>query len=113
MGFRRTSYGDIYVVSARMGGYRGGAIAAEITVQTLQERLAGLSPNAADFPQCVREAFARPYGGLPASPARRSRHARHGRHRRRALVICDSRMLVGHVGDSRASCGAAAETAAT
>lgn len=102
MGFRRTSYGDIYIVSDGMGGYRGGAMAAEITVQTLQEQLAGLSPNAADFPQRVREAFAAANTAVFQRRRRDDPDTCDMGATGVALVVSGSRMLVGHVGDSRA-----------
>ncbi|MBS0524393.1 MAG: serine/threonine-protein phosphatase, partial [Proteobacteria bacterium] len=50
-------FGDVYVVSDGMGGYKGGALAAELTVRTLKERLSALSPESPTAADDVRQAF--------------------------------------------------------
>lgn len=102
MGFFRTAYGGVYIVSDGMGGYRGGALAAELTVATLRERLAALSPTTESFPQQVRAAFLAANQAVfqarrADDPATRDMGATGV-----ALITAGSRALVGHVGDSRA-----------
>lgn len=102
MGFTRTPFSNVYVVSDGMGGYRGGALAAELTVSTLQERLAALPPDSASFPERVREAFAAANQAVlerrrPDDPDTRDMGATGV-----VLVTAGARALVGHVGDSRA-----------
>jgi serine/threonine protein phosphatase PrpC len=102
MGWTRTAYGNIYVVADGMGGYRGGALAAELTVHTLQDRLAALFPGDAAFPEQVRQAF------LTANQAVYTRRRADDPDTRDmgatgvALITWGPRILVGHVGDSRA-----------
>ena len=57
MGWTRTTYGDVYVIADGMGGYRGGALAADLTVRALRDQLATLSANDASFDDKVRQAF--------------------------------------------------------
>lgn len=102
MGFTRTPFGNVYVVSDGMGGYRGGALAAELTVNTLQQRLGALSPEPASYPDRVREAFA-----AANQAVFDRRHAGDPETRNMGatgvvLVTAGARALVGHVGDSRA-----------
>ena len=102
MGFIRAAYGDVYVVSDGMGGYRGGAMAAELTVRTLQERLAALSPASGSFPEQVRDAFLAANQAVfqqrsPDNPDTRDMGATGV-----ALITAGARAMVGHVGDSRA-----------
>jgi serine/threonine protein phosphatase PrpC len=102
MGFIRTAYGDVYVVSDGMGGYRGGAMAAELTVQTLRDRLAALTPASGSFTEQVRDAF------LAANEVVFRRRRADDPDTRDmgatgvALITNGARALVGHVGDSRA-----------
>lgn len=102
MGFIRTPHGDVYVVSDGMGGYRGGALAAELTVRTLQEQLAVLPSDPAAIAERLSAAFRAANQAVyerrdPADPETRSMGATGV-----ALVTCGTRALVGHVGDSRA-----------
>jgi len=102
MGFIRTAHGDVYVVSDGMGGYRGGALAAELTVQTLRDRLSALAPASGAFTDQVRDAF------LVANQAVFQRRRSDDPDTRDmgatgvALITHGARALVGHVGDSRA-----------
>ena len=57
MGWTRTPYGDVFVVSDGMGGHLGGALAAEITLRTLQQQLALIPPASDRFADHVRQAF--------------------------------------------------------
>jgi serine/threonine protein phosphatase PrpC len=102
MGWSRTPYGDVYIVSDGMGGYRGGALAAELTVHTLQERLAAATPDAANLPQLLRDAFLAANAAVfqrrrPDDPDTRDMGATGV-----ALLAAGAGVLVGHVGDSRA-----------
>lgn len=102
MGFTRTPFGNVYVVSDGMGGYRGGALAAELTVCTLQNHLASLAPGHSAVPDRVREAFAAANQAVyerrrPDDPDTRNMGATGV-----VLVTAGTRVLVGNVGDSRA-----------
>ena len=102
MGWTRTAHGNAYVVSDGMGGYRGGALAAELTVRTLRDQLAALSANDASFDEQVRQAFVTANNAVyrkrrPDDPGTRDMGATAV-----ALITEGERILVGHVGDSRA-----------
>jgi serine/threonine protein phosphatase PrpC len=102
MGWTRTPYGNVYVVADGMGGYRGGALAAELTVTTLKDRLAGLAPGDAAFTAQVQQAF------LAANQAVYQHHGDDAAQTPDmgatgvALITWGPHILVGHVGDSRA-----------
>ena len=102
MGWTRAAYGDVYVVSDGMGGYCGGALAAELTVHTLQDHLAALSSGDVALPEQMRQAF------LAANQAVYQRRRADDPDTRDmgatgvALITSGARVLVGHVGDSRA-----------
>ena len=102
MGFTRTSFGNIYVVSDGMGGYRGGALAAELTVSTLQQKLAALSPVSASFREQVRDAFVATNKVVFDHRSADDPDTRNMGATGVVLVTSGARALVGHVGDSRA-----------
>jgi serine/threonine protein phosphatase PrpC len=102
MGWTRTAHGNAYVVSDGMGGHRGGALAAELTVRTLRDQLAALSANDTSFNEQVRQAFVAANNAVyrerrPDNPETRDMGATAV-----ALITEGERILVGHVGDSRA-----------
>lgn len=95
-------FGDVYVVSDGMGGYKGGALAAELTVRTLKERLSALSPESPTAADDVRQAFLAANAEVyrrrtPEDPDTCNMGATGV-----ALVTDGARAIVGHVGDSRA-----------
>lgn len=102
MGWMRTSFGDVYVVSDGMGGYKGGALASELTVSALQQSLAQLAPHSKRFTEKVRQAF------LDANDAVYQRRDPNDPNTREmgatavVLIISGSRFMIAHVGDSRA-----------
>lgn len=102
MGWRRAPFGDIYVVADGMGGYRGGALAAEIVTRTLQESLATLGPDEPDITRRVQEAF----DAANAAVVRQRREGGEDAQQMGAtglvMLATGNRVLLGHVGDSRA-----------
>jgi serine/threonine protein phosphatase PrpC len=120
MGWTRTAWGNAYVVSDGMGGYLGGALAAEITVLTLRERLAAIAagpppspvPDGAGdgepqrpsmaFEEALRAAFADANGAVYRRRDGDDPRTRDMGATAVALVTAGARVLVGHVGDSRA-----------
>jgi serine/threonine protein phosphatase PrpC len=102
MGFTRTPFGNVYVVCDGMGGYRGGALAAELAVTLLQQRLAGLPANSVLSAADVREAFSAANRAVferrrADDPDTRSMGATGV-----VLIASGAKVLIGHVGDSRA-----------
>lgn len=102
MGWTRAVYGDVYVVADGMGGYRGGALAAELTVAMLEDQLARIAANADGFGDALRQAFLAANDKVfsrrdPANPETRDMGAAAV-----ALITSGSRCMVAHVGDCRA-----------
>ncbi len=101
MGWTRAPFGDVYVISDGMGGYRGGALAAELTIRVLQEQLIRATPDSREFPEQVREAFLAANRTVrerrdPADPETSDMGATGV-----ALITSGRRFAVAHVGDSR------------
>jgi serine/threonine protein phosphatase PrpC len=102
MGWTPTAFGDVYVVSDGMGGHLGGALAAELTIRSLQEALARIPPDSLRFADGVREAFAAANEEVhshrnPDDPETCEMGATAV-----ALITSNRRFMVAHVGDSRA-----------
>lgn len=92
--------GDVYLVSDGMGGHKGGALAAELTVEALEKNLAGIrSPEAA--PAAVQSAFENAnrivYERGHSDPENQGMGATAV-----VLLLGDLHAMVAHVGDSRA-----------
>jgi len=98
----RTPCGEscAYIVSDGMGGHNAGAMAAELTVRTLEAHLATLPPGSVEAG--LRDAFAAANScvysrGHSGDPATRGMGA--------TAVVCvvaEGAAVVAHVGDSRA-----------
>jgi PPM family protein phosphatase len=96
----QTSFGDVFIVADGMGGYHGGARAAELTVETLKTVLEALAPSQ-DLAAGLRDAF------IAANDrVRRERTADPtlGGMGSTALVVMTrgTRAIISHVGDTRA-----------
>lgn len=102
MGWTRTAYGDVFVVSDGMGGYRGGALAAEIVVRTLQERLAAIPPDSPRFADYIRQAFDAANREVADQRRADDPETREMGATAVAVVSRGARVIVAHVGDSRA-----------
>jgi serine/threonine protein phosphatase PrpC len=92
---------DVFVVSDGMGGHAGGALAAQLTVQTLQERLSGMT-SVEDAGATLERAFQAANEAVyergqtgSAATARMGATAV-------ALLAAGPRIMLAHVGDSRA-----------
>lgn len=102
MAWAPTAYGHVIVLADGMGGYQGGAQAAEITVQTLKDRLSEIPAGSGRFGDQIRKAFSAANREVfsrrnPDDPNTREMGATG-----LALVTRGSRAMVAHVGDSRA-----------
>lgn len=101
MSWVRAPFGDVYIVSDGMGGVGDGALAAELTVQTLQQRLGALR-HGVGLRSAVRGAFkaaneavyARAHTEGEGTPGMGATAV--------AVVACAYGIMVAHVGDSRA-----------
>jgi protein phosphatase len=102
MGWLPAAFGDVYVISDGMGGYRGGALAAQLTVDTLKQSLAQGSTSGRHLSAAVRQAFIAANEAVyqrrdPSDPDTRDMGATAV-----MLITRGSRFMVAHVGDSRA-----------
>jgi serine/threonine protein phosphatase PrpC len=102
MAWAPTAFGHVLVLADGMGGYQGGAQAAEITVQTLKDSLSAIPAGSGRFGDRIRKAFVAANREVfsrrnPEDPKTREMGATG-----LALVTCGSRAMVAHVGDSRA-----------
>ena len=102
MGWTRTPYGDVFVVSDGMGGHLGGALAAEITVRTLQQQLALIPPASNRFGDHVRQAFLAANRDVFTKREANDPLTREMGATGVALVTDGVRFIVAHVGDNRA-----------
>lgn len=102
MGWKHGPLGDVFVVCDGMGGYRGGAAAAELAVSTLQDRIASESPTAKEFPEKLRQAFQAANAAVYAKRRPEDPETRDMGSTGVVLVTSGSRFIVAHVGDSRA-----------
>jgi serine/threonine protein phosphatase PrpC len=102
MAWAPTAFGHVLVLADGMGGYQGGAQAAEITVQTLKDSLSAIPAGSGRFGDQIRKAFVAANREVfsrrnPDDPKTREMGATG-----LALVTCGARAMVAHVGDSRA-----------
>lgn len=101
MSYVKCQFGDIYIVSDGMGGHRGGAFAAELTVEILNQCLAKLDSAPADlhviktsFEEANRVVYDRGHDGNPDTEGMGATAV--------VLIVANDRVMVVHVGDSRA-----------
>ena len=101
MSWVRTPVADVFVVLDGMGGHAGGGVAAELAVQVLQRHFEALT-SLASVETVLRDAFneanetvyARSQSGDPATHGMGTTAV--------AMLVADSRIMLAHVGDSRA-----------
>ncbi|WP_206001829.1 PP2C family protein-serine/threonine phosphatase [Paraburkholderia aromaticivorans] len=101
MSWVRTAQADIFAVLDGMGGHAGGAIAAQLAARVLQRHFEALaSPDTADavLRSALRDAnetiYVQAQSGDPATLRMGTTAV--------VLVAADSRIMLAHVGDSRA-----------
>ena len=97
----RAHVGDIYVVSDGMGGHRGGAVAAELTIKALQQHLSTVRTTSA-LEAAIKQAF-----DAANSTVYEQGHSGDAETEGMGatvvvLLAVGSNVMVAHVGDSRA-----------
>lgn len=97
----RAAFGDVYIVSDGMGGHRGGALAAELTVKTLTQglsRIRSVSVIPAETKHAFEEAnktvYEQGHSGAAETQGMGATAV--------VLLVVRSQAIVAHVGDSRA-----------
>lgn len=95
------SLGEVYIVADGLGGHKGGAMAAELTVQCLQEHLTNVSPESA-VEDALRTAFE--HANVTVyERANSGDSATEGMGSTAVLLLTSGPVArVAHVGDSRA-----------
>lgn len=101
MSYVQAPFGDIYIVSDGMGGHRGGAVAAGLTVETLNQSLSGLDsisigPNVLKdaFEEANAVVYERGHAGDADTEGMGATAV--------VLLVAQCQVMVAHVGDSRA-----------
>ena len=96
-----SAVGDVFIVSDGMGGHKGGALAAELTVKTLERRMVAAG-RGADLAATMRGAFEA--ANAAVYDEAHSGHAETERMGATALMLvaADAAATIAHVGDSRA-----------
>lgn len=97
----RAPFGNGYIVSDGMGGHRGGALAAQLTVESLTQRLSNIRSISAvptetkrAFEEANRTVYEQGHSGVEEIRGMGATAV--------VLLVARSRALVAHVGDSRA-----------
>ena len=97
----RAPFYDVYIVSDGMGGHKGGATAAELTVEILGQNLSGIDSNESAaatiqhaFDEANRVVYERGHCGDPEIEGMGATAV--------VLLVGNSEVAVAHVGDSRA-----------
>jgi protein phosphatase len=97
----RAKLGDIYVVSDGMGGHRGGATAAEMTIQVLVKQLLDVDALPA-LESAIRDAFDAANQAVYAEGHSGKAETEGMGATAVVLLTAGARVMVAHVGDSRA-----------
>lgn len=101
MSYVKHQFGDVYIVSDGMGGHRGGALAAALTIEVLNQWLAKLDSVSAGpgaiktaFEEANRAVYDRGHAGSPDTEGMGATAV--------VLVVAQDQVMIAHVGDSRA-----------
>jgi protein phosphatase len=97
----RAPFGDVYIVSDGMGGHRGGALAAELTVETLAQGLSCirsvstvLEETKHAFAEANKTVYEQGHSGATETQGMGATAV--------VLLVARSQAIVAHIGDSRA-----------
>lgn len=101
MGGFQLGLGQVYIVADGMGGHKGGALAAELTVANLQQHLSDASPQA-PAEEVIRQAFEKTNALLYERAHCGDQDTEGMGAAVVLLLISGSVARVAHVGDSRA-----------
>lgn len=94
-------FGDVFIVSDGMGGHKGGAVAAEMTVATIEKHLVAADAQG-DVGESVRKAVEAANEAVYSEAHRGDVHTEGMGATALVVVTRDASALVAHVGDSRA-----------
>lgn len=101
MSYVQAPFGDLYIVSDGMGGHRGGALAAELTIETLNQNLSRIhsissNPDAIKyaFEEANKVIYERGHAGNADTEGMGATAV--------VLFVAQCQVMVAHVGDSRA-----------
>ncbi len=101
MSYVKAPFGDIYIVSDGMGVHRGGALAAELTVETLNQSLSRIDFTSSDsntiecaFEEANEVVYNRGHLGNADTEGMGATAV--------VLLVAQFQVMVAHVGDSRA-----------
>lgn len=100
MSWSKISWGECYIVADGMGGYKGGALAARMTVEGLERHLKAQPPES-PFDKALQEATRRTNSEVHS--AAQSGNAEMDRMGSTVVValVSGSNLYIGHIGDSR------------
>lgn len=101
MSWKQVPWGELFIVADGMGGHKGGAIAAKMTVEGLEKHLTQMQRGG--FEKALREAvqrvneqiYSEAHSGNPETESM-------GCTLVVALISADGELQFGHIGDSRA-----------
>jgi protein phosphatase len=100
MSWSRIPWGECYIVADGMGGYKGGALAARMTVEGLESYLKA-QPADRPFEQALQEAVSRTNAEVYRAAQSGNPETDHMGSTLAVALISGNQLLVGHIGDSR------------
>jgi protein phosphatase len=100
MSWSRIPWGECYIVADGMGGYKGGALAARMTVEGLERCLKAQSADR-PFEQALQEAVSKTNEEVYRTAQSGNPETDHMGSTLAVALVSGNQLRVGHVGDSR------------